>query len=112
MNNKGYALAKIKKYDEALKNIEKSLELQPELANTLDSKGYTFRIRKKWRSITYVQKAIEIDPKDPKLQYNAGKVYQKLQKNNEALECLNNALKLDPNCEEAQKVKDEILSNN
>ena len=44
-------------------------------------------------------------PEYSEFTYNNGKAHQKLRNNQEALECFNKALKLDPNYEDVQKAK-------
>jgi tetratricopeptide (TPR) repeat protein len=50
-------------------------------------------------------------PEYSEFTYNNGKAHQKLRNNQEALECFNKALKLDPNYKDVQKAKEEIISN-
>ena len=127
-NNKGSALQRLENYQEALGAFNKSIDIDPKSSETWYNKGYTlWKLGKYPESIDsfnqaselcltysklelqffleYLDKFIEIYPKDALVWFNKGVILKQLGKSQEALECLNKSRDLDPDFETMLKDK-------
>jgi protein O-mannosyl-transferase len=104
----GTAFLKQSRYDEAVKNFNKALELSPankkirdKLEFQINSKlGIAFGNQGKFNeAIRCFDKALAIDPNDPKTDYNMGCAYMRLGKVDEAIKYFYKALMLKPDSE-------------
>ena len=63
-DSRGFALAKLGRYDEALKAIDKAMELKPDFAEALFHKACTYSRRgDKENALKHLSKAIDLDAK-------------------------------------------------
>jgi tetratricopeptide (TPR) repeat protein len=103
LNNYVDSLLKIKNYDKANEISESVLEIMPKnidviitLININLQKGDAVVAEK------YLNKGLELDPKNKQLYYVLGTSYIDLKQNDKAEQSLNKALEIDPNYTEAQ----------
>jgi len=77
--NKGFALIRQSKYDEAIKAFDKAIELNPQYADPLSNKGVALYDQGKCdEAIKAFDEAIKLNPQDPIARYAKGLVLQKL----------------------------------
>lgn len=105
LNALGYTLAdRTKRYDEALKYIQKALELEPNDAAVMDSMGWVkYRLGDYESAIAHLRKANEI-ARDPEIAAHLGEVLWVSGKKNDALKIWEESLKEHPNHEALLKV--------
>ena len=120
-SNKGWTLAKLHRYDEALKCITKALELNPNLTEAQKLKQVVIQkqgsnkaedttiwhnkgidlsdLGRYQEAIACFDKAIEINPRCTESWIGKGSILYKLGKYKEALICYDEAIKIEPeNC--------------
>ncbi|MEQ8189956.1 MAG: tetratricopeptide repeat protein [Candidatus Eremiobacterota bacterium] len=96
-NNKGNALYKLKKYEEAIKCYDKALEIDPDYAYAWFNKGNALnRLEKDEEAIKCYDKALEIDPNNANAWFCKGLALKDLKKYEEAIKCYDKVLELDP----------------
>lgn len=109
LNSKSFLLAKLGQYNEALKYIEKALELNSEFFETLGNKGYILsKSGNPEDALKFFQQAIQINPKFIVTYYYKGQTHEDLEQYNEALECYDKVLELNPDCELAENAKKRL----
>ena len=97
LNNKGYALYNLRKYNEVIEWYDKALKINPKLTSTLNNKGLYFKNKRNYNeSIEYFDKALEIKPDFVDALYNKGNVLSYLGKYNESIEYFDKALEINP----------------
>ena len=96
-NNRGLDYANLGKYDKAIEDFNKAIELNPDLAVAYYNRGNTYvELGEYDRAIKDYDKAIELN-KDYAVAYNnRGFAYVGLGKYNRAIEDFNKAIKLNP----------------
>jgi len=96
-NNRGLDYANLGKYDKAIEDFNKAIELNPDLAVAYYNRGNTYAELGEYdRAIKDYDKAIELN-KDYTVAYNnRGFAYVGLGKYNRAIEDFNKAIKLNP----------------
>ncbi|MBW4695362.1 MAG: tetratricopeptide repeat protein [Lyngbya sp. HA4199-MV5] len=109
-NSLGYALRDKGKLDEAVVAINQAIELAPKNPNFSDSMG-DMQVAKGNldEAIKFYSKAIELDAKFALSYANRGKTYYALQRYQEALTDLNQAIALNPSLKGAIEARDEVL---
>jgi TolB-like protein len=86
-----------RKYDEALAEFNRTLELQPNNALARQFCGWVYRRRGEWeRSIADVQRAQELDPRDAQIPANLGATYVMLRQWKDGERVGLRALAIDP----------------
>jgi TolB-like protein/Flp pilus assembly protein TadD len=86
-----------RQYDEALAEFNRTLELQPNNALARQFCGWVYRRRGEWeRSLVDVQRAQELDPRDPQIPANLGATYVTLRLWSDAERSELRALAIDP----------------
>jgi tetratricopeptide (TPR) repeat protein len=118
-NNKGYALANLGKYKEAIKCYDRAIKVDPNNAEAWCSKGSTLhklnkdstlhKLNKYKKAIVCYDKALEIDPNYAEAWYSKGDTLDSLGKHEEAIKHFDNALKIDPDHARAWKRKGDAL---
>jgi len=105
LNALGYTLAdRTQRYDEALKYIQKAMELEPNDAAVMDSMGWVkYRLGDYESAIAHLRKANELT-KDPEIAAHLGEVLWVSGKKNDALKIWEESLKEHPNHEALLKV--------
>ena len=91
-----------KKLDEAIKNYDKALSLNPNLTEALFNKGICLcNLDKKKEAIEIFNKALEINQNEPELYLQRGYCYFFLKNYRNAIKDFNKAIELRPNFSEA-----------
>jgi tetratricopeptide (TPR) repeat protein len=87
------------KYQQAISNMEKVLELQPDHAEALNFIGYTWADKNinLTRALKYITRAAEIKPDNGYIMDSLGWVYYRLGELEKAAEHLERSLELEPN---------------
>ena len=84
-HNLGLKYYREKKYDDAVKELEQAVKLDPRNATIVNNLGFTlYRFEKYEESVVWLRKAIEIDPRRTVAYANLADAYMKLGKTAEA----------------------------
>lgn len=130
LNMKSHLLIKLKRQDEALKIIEGILKKDPKNEFVIANKALALSRQEKYEeSLMYFENAIKristgekwkfigspmktiITPEQlAEIWYEKGIVHQRLDQYNEALECFDHALELDPYLDEAVDSEEEVIT--
>lgn len=95
--NKGVALAKLGKYEEAIECYDKVIELNPNYAPAWYNKGVALaKLGRYEEAIECYKKAVELNPDYVDAWFNMGVAYAKLGKYEEAIKCYDKVLELNP----------------
>ena len=110
-NNKGVALSRLGRYQEAIECYDNALEIDPRHVNAWDNKGLNLNsVGRYQEAIVCYDKALEIDPRFVRAWVGKGVSLHHLGRYEEALECYNEALEIDPSNALAQKGKRMALA--
>ena len=108
--SRGCALSGKGKYDEAIAEYTKAIELDPNFAYAYNNRGVAYKnIGQYDLAIADYNRAIELDPNDADYWNNKGVALNKLGRPDEAMECYNKALQIDPSHEYAKNNKDSLV---
>ena len=95
--NKGFALSKLGKLNEAISSYDKALEISPNEVNAWIYKGEAVQGLEKYEeAVTYYDKALEINPKISRAWSGKGDVLVRLGKYEEAITRYDKALEIGP----------------
>jgi TolB-like protein len=84
-------------YDSALRELDRTVELQPNSAVARAFHAYIYRRRGEWKqSLVAAERAAELDPRDPSIPRDIGVTYAALRRWSDAERELNRAVALDP----------------
>ena len=84
-------------YDSALRELDRTVELQPNSAVARAFHAYIYRRRGEWKqSLVAAERAAELDPRDPSIPRDIGVTYLSLRRWTDAEHELTRALALDP----------------
>ncbi|PYJ73596.1 MAG: hypothetical protein DME75_01110, partial [Verrucomicrobia bacterium] len=84
-------------YDPALRELDRTAELQPNNADARASHGYIYRRRGEWqRALAEFERAAELDPRDSGIPTEIGATYITLRRWSDAEHGFTHALALDP----------------
>jgi protein O-mannosyl-transferase len=101
-NGRGYFLFNQANYDEAIKDFNRSVELDPAGAHAYNLRGMVYmNNNRNDEAIDDFNKAIELAPGNADTYVNRGWVFMNEGRNNEAIEDYNKAIELDPDYEVA-----------
>ncbi len=104
--DKGDALRKLGKDEEAIESYGKAIEINPKDALAWYNKGSALaNLGKYEQAIKCYDKSIEIDPHDVAGWYNKIFALQQLSKYEEAIVCCDKAIEIDPHSENAWNIK-------
>lgn len=88
------------------------MQLDSDLFNAWLNKGDTLNYLKKYEeALESFDKAIKIEPDNPKAWTYKGLTLILIEKTQEALECFNKSLEFDPDYEPAKKSKEKLLAS-
>ena len=107
----GNVLKKLGRYDEALKSINRAIELDPTSYFAYHEKGNVlWELGKPKEALECFDKAIELDPTSHFAYHEKSNVLWKLDKPKEALECFDKAIELDPDCVSCLAARSRVLA--
>jgi TolB-like protein/Tfp pilus assembly protein PilF/class 3 adenylate cyclase len=93
-----------RKYEEALAEFGRALQLQPNATTALEYAGYVHRRQGKWeRCLDELKKALEQNPRDASLAANLAATYTPLRMWKEAERTARHALEIDPHAADAMR---------
>ena len=94
---------------EAFDLIKKAVRLKPNDGYIIDSLGWGYYIQKDYeQALKHLEKAVELRPEDPTLNDHLGDVYWRLDRKLEAQFQWTQALTLNPEPEDAAKIKKKL----
>ena len=107
---KGWALYRLKQYDEALAMYDEALKIKPRHKDAWNNKGYILHALKRYEeAIICYDHALKINPKSQFAWNSKGKLLNDLKRYEEAIICYDHALKIDPKDELALDNKNQTL---
>jgi TolB-like protein/cytochrome c-type biogenesis protein CcmH/NrfG len=84
-------------YDSALRELDRTVELQPNSAVARAFYAWIYRRRGEWKqSLVAAERAVELDPRDPSIPADIGGTYLTLRRWSDAEHMVNRALAIDP----------------
>jgi len=84
-------------YDSALRELDRTVELQPNSAVARAFNAWIYRRRGEWKqSLMAAERAVELDPRDPSIPADIGASYLTLRRWSDAEHMANRALAIDP----------------
>ncbi len=111
LSNKGLILINLKRYDEALQNIDKALELQPDLAEAWINKGITLKFLGRYEeALNTYDKAIKFQPDLPYAWYNKAGIYALKTDKPNTLFNLSKAIEISSEAKERAKKDADFIS--
>lgn len=94
---KGTKLAKEGRYEEAIENLNRAIQIDPDFAAAYNNRGIVkMQLEKYQDAITDFNRAIEINSKDPAYYINRGMTHEKMNMYHEAIIDYKQAIELDP----------------
>lgn len=106
LDNKGYCLAQLGRYEEALNYHAKALEINPNHQNALINQGNALYGLARYKdAVKSYKKATEINPGNGLAWYHLGNALEKVGKRDSALSSFDRALKLSPPSDIAVKIQ-------
>jgi tetratricopeptide (TPR) repeat protein len=98
----GWALEKLKKYDEAIRHYDRALQTEGHYLFALRHRGYCHLIQQDYNSaLKDLSKAITIEPDDTNTILNRAQAYSHLLQYKEAIDACNRVIALDPKSDDA-----------
>lgn len=108
-HNLGLKYYREKKYDEAVKEFEQAVKLDPKNATIVNNLGFTlYRFEKYESSVVWLRKAIEVDPQRAVAYANLADAYMKLGKTAEARQHYEKYAEMAPNSPSIDYVRKKI----
>lgn len=109
--NKSRALCRLENYDDALKEIEKAIEIDYTNHIAYSVKAMIFRRMKKYdKALTFINKAIEIMPDYAEAWLTKGNILSEMGKIKDAIECYDKSIFLRPDYAKAYYNKGKVLN--
>jgi tetratricopeptide (TPR) repeat protein len=95
--------------EEALKMIQKAMELKPNMGYITDSLGWVyFKLGNYERAVIELEKANQLTPDDPIVTEHLADSYLKLSNIQRAMEFYERALKLEPKSDQIERLKNKL----
>ncbi len=95
--------------EEALKLIQKAMELKPNMGYITDSLGWVYyKLGDYKRAVTELEKANQLTPDDSMITEHLADSYVKLSRVEKAIEFYEKALKLDPKSDQKERLQKKI----
>ncbi len=108
-HNLGLKYYREKKYDEAVKELEQAVKLDPRNATIVNNLGFTlYRFEKYEESVIWLRKAIDIDPQRAVAYANLADAYMRLGKTVEARQYYEKYAEIAPNSPTIEYVRKKI----
>ncbi|MEM7443972.1 MAG: tetratricopeptide repeat protein [Pseudomonadota bacterium] len=102
LNNRGVAYFELERYQDALGDFDRLVELTPTLASSYVSRGRAYsRLEERRRAIEDFDQAIALDPYDASAYFNRGHTLSRLEEYEVAIADLDRAIELIPNFSDA-----------
>jgi tetratricopeptide (TPR) repeat protein len=112
-NEFGYFYIRMKRYDDAIHQFKKYIEVEPDNPNGHDSLGDGYFAKGLYdEAIAEYKKAVQMDPNFTASIYNLGHAYEKKGLKDEALKYYNQCVNLNSNDRFAKKAKEKIKELN
>jgi peptidoglycan/xylan/chitin deacetylase (PgdA/CDA1 family) len=112
-NDRGTALFREKKYEEALKEFQEAVKLSPSSALAANNLGFThFRLGRHAEAVQWFEKALALDPARAIAYANLGDAYLALGRNDEARKAFEKYLELAPTSRYADEVRRKLAALN
>ena len=109
--SRAFVYNELKKYDEAIEDYNKAIELAPDNAKIYDERGLIYdKLEKYDEAINDFTKAIQIAPNSSKFYRSRGSSYGALGKYDEAIGDFTKAIQLDPNDKESYKRRASVYA--
>lgn len=109
--DRGKTLIELRRYDEALSNLEKAVQLEPTYTEVWLERGKAFEELQKYEeALKSYEQALTVRSDYSEAWYRRGLVLEQLKRNEEAIISLDNAIEIQPNYPEAYYQKGIILS--
>ena len=107
--NRGESFLSDERYDEALAEFQKAIDIKPDYAKAYFGRGHVYRRTKRYvNAIIAFQQAIKFKPNYKEAHYGLGIAYFESGDNSKAIEAVNVALKIDPNYQPARQLLEII----
>ena len=101
-HNRGLTYDALQRYDEALRDYDQAIALNPNLAQTYSNRSNTYQALQRYdEALRDCDQAIALDPNYAKAYNNRGNTYQALRRYDEALHDYEQAVALNPNYADA-----------
>jgi tetratricopeptide (TPR) repeat protein len=95
--NFGNNYTELKKYDQAIKNYQKAIDLDPKYTSAYSNMGFVLNNQRKYKeAVELLNKAIELDPKNSQSYNNKGYAFKELKRYDEALAAYLKVIEIDP----------------
>jgi len=108
--NKGFALSKLNRHEEALETFNKTIQLKPDYALAYYNKGCTLdELSRFAEAVEAFNKSIQLDPNDKNAWNNKGTNLYRLDRYEEALDACNKAIEIDKKYGPEYFIKAQIL---
>ncbi|MFM6690497.1 MAG: tetratricopeptide repeat-containing serine protease family protein, partial [Microcystis panniformis] len=110
--NRGLLYSDLQKYDLALSDYSKAIELNPNDADAYYNRGILYRRQQKYElALDDYNQAIELNPNDADAYYNRGNLYYNQQKYELALSDYSKAIEINPNYAKAYYNRGNLYKN-
>lgn len=107
--NRGHSFLNDKRYDEALAEFQKAIDIKPDYARAYFGRGHVYRRTERYaNAITEFHQAIKFEPNYKEAHYGLGLAYFQWKDNNQAMAAANAALQIDPSYQPARQLLEVI----
>lgn len=101
-----------KQYEDALKSLERTLQIDPNYASSYKTQGYLYNdLGRHQASINAYQKFLQLNGDDATVYHSIALSYAQLGDRQKALDAINQAIRLRPDAQEYQRVKQQLTGS-